>query len=101
MEILRTVSALREWRKSVAGQKVGFVPTMGFLHEGHFSLVKKARREAEQVVVSIFVNPTQFARMKIWRPILVMKRAIAPNWKNWGLRQYLCLHQKKCMLRRR
>jgi pantoate--beta-alanine ligase len=59
MQIVKTITEMKALRQQLKGA-VGFVPTMGYLHEGHLALVKEARIENPNVIVSIYVNPTQF-----------------------------------------
>lgn len=62
MQTIRTIKKMQAAvrRLAASGKTIGLVPTMGFLHEGHSALIRRARKQADVVVVSVFVNPTQF-----------------------------------------
>jgi len=60
MRTIRSIRGLQAWRRKHENQQIGFVPTMGALHEGHLSLIRQARKHCSMVIVSIFVNPLQF-----------------------------------------
>ena len=62
--IARDLSSLRSFRNKINNKKLSMVPTMGALHKGHLSLIKKAKSLADRVIVTIFINPIQFNNRK-------------------------------------
>jgi len=69
MRVIEKIAEMQSWsdRMRAEGKRIGFVPTMGYLHEGHLSLVDRAKEMSDVVVVSVFVNPTQFGPSEDYR----------------------------------
>jgi len=92
MKIIRSISKIKKElsRKKRKGLTIGLIPTMGYLHEGHASLVKRARQDNDLVVVSIFVNPAQFGPNEDYMEYPRNLREDAVLCKNEGVDYIFC-----------
>ena len=92
MQIIESIKEMQSLSETLrkGGHTIGLVPTMGYLHEGHLSLMRKAREETDRVIATIFVNPTQFAPGEDYEKYPVDRESDTRKLKETGVDILFC-----------